>query len=133
MVRGGFDRRGGARSERDEIGYNWAYVHSYKKMLDLCQTDPVLNFSDFQRAKWIAHLVRKNNDSVVKQLLFEKSQTTRKGRTTSILDQLLKVTRQHDMSDDLVYKTSVSREFVGELRDRDFEFIPRHHGDSEAY
>ena len=68
----------------------------------------------------------------MKQLLFEKSQTTRKGRTTSILDQLLKVTRQHDMSDDLVYKTSVSREFVGELRDRDFEFIPRHHGDSEA-
>ena len=81
MVRGGFDRRGGARSERDEIGYNWACVHSYKKLLDLCQTDPVLNFSDFQRAKWIAHLVRKNNDSVVKQLLFEKSQTTRKGRT----------------------------------------------------
>ena len=31
MVRGGFDRRGGARSQRDEIGYSWAYVNSYKK------------------------------------------------------------------------------------------------------
>lgn len=101
-------------------------------MLEICQTDPVLNFCDFQRSKWISHLIRKDNCSVVKQLLFEKTQTTRTGRTTSILDQLLKVTRQHDMSDNLVFKSSVERYFVGELKDRDFEFIPKHHGDSEA-
>ena len=123
---------GGPSSQQDEIGYRWAYVHSYKKIVDICQTDPVLNYADFQRSKWISHLIRKNNDSTVKQLLFETSQTTRKGRTTSILDQLLKVTRQHDMSDNLVYKTSVEREFVGELKCRDVEFVPRHHGDSEA-
>ena len=132
MIRGGFSRKGGPSSQQDEIGYRWAYVHSYKKIVDICQTDPVLNYADFQRSKWISHLIRKNNDSTVKQLLFETSQTTRKGRTTSILDQLLKVTRQHDMSDNLVYKTSVEREFVGELKCRDVEFVPRHHGDSEA-
>ena len=124
MIRGGFDRRGGDLSLRDEIGYNWAYVNSYKKLLDIGKTDPVLNFSDFQRSKWISHLIRKNNDSTVKQLLFEKSQITRVGRTTSSLDQLLKVTRQYEMSDDMVYKSSVNRDFVGELKDRDFEFVP---------
>jgi len=132
MITGGFDRRGGDLSQRDEIGYNWAYVNSYKKLLDIGKTDPVLNFSDFQRSKWISHLIRKNNDSTVKQLLFEKSQITRVGRTTSSLDQLLKVTRQYEMSDDMVYKSSVNRDFVGELKDRDFEFVPRHHGDFEA-
>ena len=132
MVRGGFERRGGDLSQRDEIGYNWAFVNSYKKLLDIGRTDAVLDFSDFQRAKWISHLIRKNNDSTVKQLLFEKSQTTRVGRTTSSLDQLLKVTRQYEMCDDMVFKTSVNREFVGELKYRDVEFVPRHHGDFEA-
>ena len=132
MVRGGFERRGGALSLRDEIGYRWAFVNSYKKLLNISKTDPVLNFSDFQRSKWVAHIIRKDNDSTVKQLMFEKSQTTRTGRTTSMLDQLLKVTRQYEMSDDMVYKTSVSREFVTELKNRDVEFIPWRHGDSEA-
>jgi len=132
IIRGGFERKGGDLSRRDEIGYRWAFVKPYKKLLDIAKTDPVLNFSDFQRAKWISHIIRKNNDSTVKQLLFEKSQTTRTGRTTSILDQVLKVTRQYEMSDDTVLKTSVSRDFLGELKDRDVEFVPRHHGDSEA-
>ena len=50
MVRGGFDRRGGAIELRDEIGYDWKWVHSYERLLNICQTDPVLNFTDFQGA-----------------------------------------------------------------------------------
>jgi len=91
----------------------------------------VLDFCDFQRAKWISHVVRKDNDSAVKQLMFVTTQTTRSGRTTSSLDQLLDVTRGYDMSDSLVYKSSVSRSFMFELKSRDVEFVPRHHGDSD--
>ena len=127
----GFERRGGPSSLRDEIGYNWKWVYRYNDLLKICRTDPVLDFTDFQRAKWISHVIRKNNDSAVKQLLFEVSQTTRIGRTTSSLDQLLDVTRQYDISDTTVYKTSVTRDFVSELKDRDVEFIPKHHGDSD--
>ena len=131
MVRGGFERRGGARELRDEVGYNWKWVYTYSRLLNICKTDAVLDFCDFQRAKWISHVIRKNNDSAVKQLLFEVSQTTRSGRTTSSLDQLLDVTRQYDMSDTLVYKSSVARSFMLELKERDVEFVPKHHGDSD--
>ena len=131
MVRGGFERRGGVRELRDEVGYNWKWVYNYKKLLKICKTDPVLDFSDFQRAKWISHVIRKDNDSAVKQLLFEVSQTTRKGRTTSSLDQLLDVMGSYDMSDSLVYKSSVARSFMMELKTRNVEFVPRHHGDSD--
>ena len=131
MVRGGFERRGGARELRDEVGYNWKWVYTYQRLLEICRTDPVLDFCDFQRAKWISHVVRKDNDSAVKQLLFEVSQTSRNGRTTSSLDQFLRVTRGYDMSDSLVYKSSVSRNFMMELKTRNVEFVPRHHGDSD--
>ena len=131
MVRGGFERRGGPRELRDVVGYNWKWVYNYNRLLEICRTDPVLNFCDFQRAKWISHVVRKDNDSAVKQLMFETTQTTRSGRTTSSLDQLLDVTRGYDMSDSLVYKSSVSRSFMLELKSRDVEFVPRHHGDSD--
>ena len=128
----GFERKGGPRSEQDNIGYNWAPVISNKKLLEICRTDPVLNFADFQKAKWMSHVIRKDNDSIVKQVLFEETQTSRKGRTTSALDQLLEITRQHDMSDTEVYKKSISRDFLTSLDDRDVKFIPKHHGDYEA-
>ena len=132
LVKRGFERKGGPRSNQDNIGYNWAPVISNKKLLGICRTDPVLNFADFQRAKWFSHVIRKDNDAVVKQVLFEETQSTRKGRTTSALDQLLEVTRHHDMSDNEVYKSSVSRDFLTVLDDRDVKFIPKHHGDYEA-
>ena len=36
MVRGGFERRGGARELQDEIGYNWKWVKNYKKLCEIC-------------------------------------------------------------------------------------------------
>ena len=36
------------------------------------------------------------------------------------------------MLDNEVYKTSVSRDFLTSLDDRDVKFIPKHHGDYEA-
>ena len=131
IVKGGFSRVGGPRSQQDEVGYNWKFFYDYEDLLRICRTDPVLNFADFQRSKWISHVIRKGNDSVIKQLMFEVSQTNRKGHTTSFLDQMLQTTRSYDMTDNFVFSSSVSKNFVKELKIREVEFLPRHHGNSE--
>ena len=59
----------------------------------------------------MSHVIRKDTDSVVKQVLFEETQTSRKGRTTSALDQLLEITRQHDMLDNQVFKKNIYEDF----------------------
>ena len=91
----------------------------------IAKTEPVLDFSDAQRAKWVAHVVRCDNDRMIKQTMFETSQRTRTGRTTSILDQFLKQTRTYDISDADVYKACVNRELFSELDDRGVLFASK--------
>ena len=128
MIRGGWGRRGGPSSIQDEIGYDFAYVFRKRRLYDVSKTEPVLEFVDSQRAKWISHVIRYDNDRMAKQSMFEISQITRKGRTTSILDQFLKETRGYDLSDDDVYKACVNRELFDLLRDRGVVFASRQHG-----
>ena len=125
MVSGGWKRRGGARSLQDEIGYNFKPVYSNARIYEITKTEPVLEFIDSQRAKWIAHTVRCDNDRIVKRSMFEETQKSRKGRTVSILDQFLKQTRSHDCIDSEVYKASISRELFSLLDDRGLLFASK--------
>ena len=110
MMKGGWERKGGPRTLEDEIGYNFAYVFNKKRLYGASKIEPVLDFVESQRAKWIAHVVRYDNDRMAKQTMFEVSQFSRTGRTSSILDELLRETRKYDLSDDVVYKACVNRE-----------------------
>ena len=96
----------------------------------MSKAEPVLEFVDSQRAKWIAHVVRYDNDRMAKQTMFESSQFSRVGRTSSILDQLLKETRKYDLSDDEIYKACVDRELFDLLEDRGIIFALRQNGSS---
>ena len=104
MLRGGWSRQGGPRDAQDDIGYNFAYVYRNSRIYGLTKTSTVLNFVDFQRAKWVSHVVRTDNDRLIKQTMFEVSQSTRAGKTTSVLDQFLKETRNYDFEDSAVYR-----------------------------
>ena len=128
MMKGGWERKGGPRVLEDEIGYNYAYVFNKKKLYGVSKIEPVLDFVDSQRAKWIAHVIRYDNDRMAKQTMFEVSQFSRTGRTSSILDELLKETRRYDLSDDVVYKACVNRELFSLLEDRGVVFASRQHG-----
>lgn len=129
MLRGGWSRRGGPRELQDEIGYNFAYFYRNSRIYELTKQTTVLNFVDFQRAKWIAHVVRTDNDRLIKQTMFEVSQSTRAGKTTSVLDQFLRETRDYDFQDSAVYKACIDRELFRELRDRGVIFASRLDGD----
>ena len=128
MVKGGWGRKGGARSLQDEVGYDFSYIFKKLKLYAVSKADPVLDFVDAQRAKWIAHVVRYDNDRMVKQSMFEVTQFSRKGRTSSILDQFLKETRKYDLCDDIVYKACVDRELFSLLEDHGIVFAMRRDG-----
>ena len=57
--------------------------------------------------------------------MFETTQRTREGRTTSILDQFLKQTRSHDINDSTVYKACIDRNLFCELDERGVVFASR--------
>ena len=128
MIKSGWGRKGGPRILEDEIGYNFAYIYNKQKLYKVSKIEPVLDFVDSQRAKWIAHVMRYDNDRMAKQTMFEVSQFSRIGRTTSILDQFLKETRRYDLTDDVVFKACVNRELFSLLEDRGVVFASRQNG-----
>ena len=113
---------------QDEIGYDFSYLFRKCRVYEVSKTEPVLEFVASQRAKWISHVIRYDNDRMAKQSMFEVSQFTRKGRTTSILDQFLKETRSYDLDDNDVFKACVDRELFDLLDDRGVVFASRQHG-----
>ena len=129
MITGGWARKGGSRELQDEIGYNFAYLYNSAKIYKLTKSETVLNFVDLQRAKWVSHVVRTDNDRLIKQTMFENTQNSREGRTTSVLDQFLKETRNYDFGDSEVYKACIERDLFSKLRDRGVLFATRLDGD----
>ena len=97
------------------------------KIYEISRTDTVLNFVDSQRASWVAHCVRAENDRMIKTTMFDESQNTRKGHTSSTLDQLLSETRRYDMEDRDVYKSCVMRNLFCELENRGVIFTKKHY------
>lgn len=126
MIGGGWKRRGGPRNQMDEIGYDFKWVYNTNQVYKLCRTDSVLNFVDSQRASWIAHCVRTDNDRMIKTTMFDESQNTRRGYTVSVLDQLLSETRNYDMEDSEVYKACILRNLFCELDNRGVVFAEKH-------
>ena len=110
---------------QDEVGFNFARVYSNEKVYKIAKTEPILDFVDSQRAKWIAHVVRCDNDRLVKQTMFQTTQLTREGRTTSILDQFLKQTRNYEINDSTVFKACINRNLFTELDDRGILFASK--------
>ena len=130
MIRDGWSRRGGPRSLQEDIGYDFRYVYNKQRLFDYSKVEPVLDFVDSQRAKWIAHVIRYDNDRMAKQTMFELSQFSRVGRTSSVLDQFLNQTREYDLTDDAVFKACVERDLFSLLRDQGVVFALRQDGNS---
>ena len=98
MINSGFRRKGGDRSKQDEVGYGFAYVYSNDQIRNMCKMEEATAFTDRQRANWIAYIVRLDNDKLAKQMVFDVSHHSRKGRTISAIHQFLDST-QGDLFD----------------------------------
>ena len=100
MIRDGYKRR--METEND-----FSYVYSNKDVLRICKTESIAEFIQKQQIKYLAHIARFPNNTIIKRLLFADVKNTKRGRPILTLeDRVLEYVRQVDES----YKKALKRE-----------------------
>ena len=79
MVKGGFRRK-------EE---SWAYVFTNKDLLRMAKTEDIHSFVNEQRTNFVNKIVRKDNFSISKRLLFNDDNTKKQGPQTNLLSSVL--------------------------------------------
>ena len=75
MIRKGFRRKEDS----------WSFVLPNIEIYRLCGTEPLNLFIERQQRNYIAHVVRKQDESTTKRLTFNDDKVNRRGRSTSLL------------------------------------------------
>ena len=78
--------KGGYRRKEDSM----AYVYSNEDLLKIAQTTDLNTFIKQQQRNYVCHIVRKDNSSIVKRLLFNNNTATKRGPQTTVLSEVLK-------------------------------------------
>ena len=80
MIKGGFTRKN-VPKKKDEVIPNeeidWAYKNNNNKLHEITKTNELKHFCETQHLKYIAHIVRSENDTIQKQLLFSETNRNR--------------------------------------------------------
>ena len=79
MVRGGYKRNPN----------QWSFVYTNEDLLRLCNTEPINAFIHRMQRGYVAHLIRKEDSSISKRLLFNTEHIKRPGRYISLLSTVL--------------------------------------------
>ena len=80
MTKGGFKRKPNS----------WSFVHTNEDLLRMAKTDSLEDFVKKQQLKYVANVVRKDNQSTVKRLLFDNHDSLKPGPQQSLLTSVLK-------------------------------------------
>ena len=99
MVKGGFKRK-----END-----WAFVYSNADIKRICDTTDATEFIRGQQLKYVAHIVRKDNNSIIKRLFFNSDVRRIVGAPQATLRSI--VIKDHGYSERSLYKHAKERRF----------------------
>ena len=80
MVRGVYKRK------RDE----WGYKLTNQNLLDLAKTEAISAFIERQKKRYLAHMIRQPNTSIIERVMFNADQSNFPGRQTTFLRSVLK-------------------------------------------
>ena len=83
-----------------------AFVKTNKEILDLCKTDPIETLIYRQQRRYLAHIIRQEDNSLVKILAFNNDQIHVPGPYTTLKSSVLKA---DELSDIEFYKQARSR------------------------
>ena len=83
MVRGGYRRKPN----------EWGYRLTNSNLLDLAKTEAVTAFVERQRKRYLGHVIRLPNTSIVKRMMFEAEENVVAGRRTTFIKSVLEVER----------------------------------------
>ena len=80
MTKGGFKRKPNS----------WSYVHRNEDLLRMSKTDSLQTFVYKQQLKYVTSVIGKDNNSIVKRLLFNDNPSMRPGPQMSLLKTVMK-------------------------------------------
>ena len=98
MVRGGFKRK------EDSM----AFQRSNKDILEVCKTEEMTTFIARQQKCFLAHIIRRADDTLIKSLTFNTDTIHRRGRSTSLRKTVF---RNEGMEPNEFYKLAMLRKF----------------------
>ena len=74
----------------DEIEYDWSYVINNQRLHSITETSSITEYYEDQQAKWMSHVIRRDNSNLCKILTFYSIESKRRGRRTdSILNRVV--------------------------------------------
>lgn len=73
--------KGGYRRKHD----SWSYVLSNQDILNISNTEDILQFVARQQRNYAAHVIRKDNNSIAKMTMFNGDHRTKRGRKITLL------------------------------------------------
>lgn len=94
MVRGGYQRK-----ENE-----WGYKMTNKDLIDLCKTECIQSFTLRQKQRYLAHVIRLPDHSIVKRTVFNADVTARSGRQTTYIKSALAGSNLHQFAQDALMK-----------------------------
>ena len=98
MMRNGFRRKEN----------QWGYVWTNEAILEICKTEAVEKFVFHQQRKYLAHLIRRDDNSHIKRLLFNNDRNSRPGRTINWKSNII---TKEECSETVFYSHAVARKY----------------------
>ena len=78
--------KGGYKRKTD----SWSFVHTNNDLLRMSKTIALETFVHNQQRKYVAHIVRKDNRSIVKRLMFNNNRSVKPGPQPTLLSSVIK-------------------------------------------
>ena len=98
MIRGGFKRKPNS----------YSYVYTNEQVFSICKTIPLDQFISVQQRSYVAHVIRLNDNTWTKRLLFSNEPLRIPGQTKTILQT---VTEREDIDVSEFIKRSTRKEY----------------------
>ena len=84
-----------------------AFVKTNKEILELCKTEPIETFIYRQQRRYLAHIIRQEDNSLVKTLTFNNDQNRVPGPYTTLKSSVLNA---DEFSEIEFYKQTMNRQ-----------------------
>jgi len=70
--------------------YDWGYIINNERLREITKTKTITQYYELQQIKWIAHVIRRENDNICKILTFHSTKRKKRGRNIkSILERAI--------------------------------------------
>ena len=98
MTKGGYKRKPDS----------WRFIYTNAKLLSMAQTSDLASYVRRQQRNYLGHIVRKDNSSIVKRLMFNSDPSKRPGRQLTLNSSVLASER---CTPDELYTKAMNRDF----------------------